>query len=447
MSELPLSFIQSLQQLLGAESNDLRDALRQAAPVSIRYNREKAVSRPFARETPVPWCPDGAYLEERPVFTLDPLLHGGAYYVQEASSMFLTQLAPVIQSLGARCRILDLCAAPGGKATLLAGLLPPGGLLVANEAIRNRACILLENLLKWGFPGTVVTQNDPQQFGTLAGAFDMLLVDAPCSGEGMFRKAASAIQEWSPGHVRLCAERQRRIVADAWNALREGGMLVYSTCTFNRHENDENVKWIRHTLGAERVLLPLNPAWGIVESEAGYHFYPHRVQGEGFFMTVLQKTAPSRSARRGTSEKIIRRTTSKAAAQAEKWLSGSFVFEARDNHIHALPFSQQAFIARLSQQLNILQAGVAVGEQKGAAIIPAAALALSAALRKNAFPTVDTDVSTALRFLRRDAVLLDRAEKNFILLTCHHLPLGFVKHLGNRTNNLYPVAWRIRMEI
>ncbi|MDR2358522.1 MAG: rRNA cytosine-C5-methyltransferase [Prevotellaceae bacterium] len=447
MPEIPLPFVQSLQNLLGAEAGDLLDALRQATPVSIRYNRGKTASGKFARETPVAWCPDGVYLAERPAFTLDPLLHGGAYYVQEASSMFLAQLAPVVQSLGDRCRILDLCAAPGGKSTLLAGLLPPGGLLVANEVLRSRAAILLENLAKWGSPNVAVTCNDPQSFGTLAGAFDVLLIDAPCSGEGMFRKDAAAMKEWSPAHVQLCAGRQRRIAAGAWNALREGGLLIYSTCTFNRDENDANVQWIQNVLGAERVLLSLPPAWGIAESEAGYRFYPHRVQGEGFFVSVLRKTAPSRPVRRIANEKAVRHTALKAASPVEKWLSGQFVFESRNNFIHALPPSQQAFIAQLSQQLNVLQAGVAVGEQKGATIIPAAALALSTALQPKAFPEVDVDIPAALRFLRRDTIRLDFAGKDFVLLTCNQLPLGFVKHLGRRTNNLYPAAWRIRMTL
>jgi 16S rRNA C967 or C1407 C5-methylase (RsmB/RsmF family)/NOL1/NOP2/fmu family ribosome biogenesis protein len=445
MPEIPEPFIRSLQSLLGAEAGDLLDALRQAAPVSIRYNREKAAPGIFPSETPVAWCPDGVYLPERPAFTLDPLLHGGAYYVQEASSMFLTQLSPLLQSLGGHCRALDLCAAPGGKAALLAALLPPGGLLVANEVIRSRASILLENLAKWGSPNVAVTHNDPQHFGMLPGAFDLLLIDAPCSGEGMFRKDAAAMQEWSLARVRLCAERQRRIVAGAWDALREGGLLVYSTCTFNREENDANVQWIQDALGAERVLLPLPPAWGIVESEAGYHFYPHRVQGEGFFVTALRKTSSPRPARRRASEKALPRMAAKAAAHVEKWLSGRFVFTVRNNIIHALPCSQQDFIAQLSQQLHILQAGVTAGEQKGADIIPSASLALSTALHPAAFHTQEVNLSTALHFLRRDTISLDCAEKDFILITYGRTPLGFVKHLGRRTNNLYPAAWRIRM--
>lgn len=447
MSGLPLPFVQSLQNLLGAEAGNLLDALRQAAPVSIRYNRKKTTTNKFAQETPVPWCPDGAYLKERPAFTLDPLLHGGAYYIQEASSMFLAQLATEIQSLGNSCRALDLCAAPGGKSTLLAGLLPPGGLLVANEVIRSRAHILLENLAKWGFPNVVVTNSDPQQFETLDGAFDLLLVDAPCSGEGMFRKDVAAIKEWSLAHVRFCAERQRRIISGAWNALREGGLLVYSTCTFNRAENDENVQWIQHSLGAERVSLPLHPAWGIVESEAGYRCYPHRMQGEGFFVSVLRKTASTRSIHRRTNAKAIHRTALKTSTPIEQWLPGQFVFESRNNFIHALPRSQQAFIAQLSQHLQVLQAGVAIGEQKGVTIIPSAALALSTALSPAAFPKIEVDVTTALHFLHRDAVTLNAAEKGFVLLAYDCLPLGFVKHLGRRTNNLYPAAWRIRMDI
>jgi len=443
----PVLFVQSVHDLLGAEAGALLDALRQPPPPSIRYNEKKTALHGGALKNNVPWCPAGAYLNERPTFTLDPLMHAGGYYVQEASSMFPAQLAPLIAALGKQCRVLDLCAAPGGKSTLLANLLPPDGLLVANEVIRSRANILLENLGKWGFPNTVITGSDPQQFGALSGVFDLLLMDAPCSGEGMFRKDVAAVAEWSAAKVQLCAERQRRIVADAWNALREGGILVYSTCTFNRHENEENVHWIMKTLGAEPVRLPLVPAWGIAESDGGYRFYPHRVQGEGFFMSVLRKTTAPKTAQYKAKNHMRQRTAIKDTRQIASWLPETVVFETHNNFIRALPDAQHAFIASLAQQVHVLQAGVPVGEQKGNDIVPAAALALSTALQPAAFARAEINLPTALHFLHRDNIALPAAEKGFVLLCYNALPLGFVKNIGARTNNLYPLPWRIRMNL
>jgi 16S rRNA C967 or C1407 C5-methylase (RsmB/RsmF family)/NOL1/NOP2/fmu family ribosome biogenesis protein len=442
----PPLFLESLHGLLPAAADALLDALQQTPPISIRYNEKKSAPPASAQTQRVPWCSQGVYLAQRPAFTLDPLLHAGTYYVQEASSMFLAQLASLIRDRGSACRVLDLCAAPGGKSTLLSGLLPPEALLVSNEVIRSRAHILVENLSKWGRPETVVTNNDPKRFGTLPGFFDVMLVDAPCSGEGMFRKDPAAVKEWSPANVRLCAERQRRIVTDAWDALQENGLLVYSTCTFNRQENEENVQWFMQHLGAERMPLPFDPAWGIVESDFGYRFYPHRVRGEGFFVSVLRKTQgqkPFLSKVKNT----LRKLPAKAVQPAASWLSGDFVISEQVGFISALPTAQQSSMAALSERLTVLQAGIPLGEQKGNTVIPAAALALSTALQPAAFPRAEVDLPAALRFLHRDTIILPDEEKGFVLLTYKHTPLGFVKNIGHRTNNLYPAAWRIKMDV
>jgi 16S rRNA C967 or C1407 C5-methylase (RsmB/RsmF family)/NOL1/NOP2/fmu family ribosome biogenesis protein len=444
----PEAFVRSLQAELGAEAGELLQALRLSPPVSIRYNiqkhRPEAAGSAWASPLDVPWCSGGVYLSERPAFTLDPLLHGGAYYVQEASSMFLAQLAPLVQAMGAQCRVLDLCAAPGGKSTLMADLLPPGALLVSNETMPYRAASLLENMVKWGFPNTVIAGSDPKWFRhNLAGFFDVLLVDAPCSGEGMFRKDPAAVGEWSPSNVALCVERQRRIVADAWLALREGGLLVYSTCTFNRKENEENVEWIQRRFGAEPVWLPVPPEWGIVRSDAGYRFYPHRLPGEGFFVSLLRKTAlQPRSARWKGAKRGKRRLA--PDRQETQWLTGDFILEERAGRIEALPALHYEAIEYLSQVIHIRQAGVPVGEQKGNDTAPSAALALSTACRTTAFAQVDVDRPEALTYLRRESVHFSGAPNGFLLVCYRGLPLGWAKKIGARTNNLFPLPWRIK---
>ncbi|MDR3236845.1 MAG: rRNA cytosine-C5-methyltransferase [Prevotellaceae bacterium] len=442
MHTLPIEFNRRMQDMLGAEVGSFFDALQRDAPVSIRYNRRKP-SAEAASAARVPWCPSGAYLPERPVFTLDPLWHGGAYYVQEASSMFVEQAAAWQGQ--AHLRVLDLCAAPGGKSTHLADAVSPDALLVSNESIRSRVAALAENMAKWGSPNVAVTHNDPADFARLPSFFDVMLVDAPCSGEGMFRKDREAAAEWSATHVRFCADRQRRIVADAWDALKDGGTLLYSTCTYNRDENDANIRWIVQHLGAEVVHLPLPPAWNIAEDEYGYRFFPHRVQGEGFFISILRKCGARHAAR------SVRREAAKrlppAAPPRPPLLHGEFVTTHENAFVRAYPAALAGDMAYLMQHLRVSQAGVAVGEIKGGDLAPAAALALSAALHRDAFPRQEVDLPTALRYLHRDAISLPDAPKGFCVVCYRSLPLGFVKNIGVRSNNLYPSAWRIRMDI
>ena len=283
MNNLPSAFTQRMHRLLQTETDRFLDVLQKAAPVSIRFNTAKlapAGVRCSAWEgmRPVKWCPEGLYLDKRPLFTLDPYLHGGGYYVQEASSMFLSYILKQLLK-GEAVRVLDLCAAPGGKSTLLASQLPDGSLLVSNEVIRSRAVILKENLIKWGRDHVVITQNDPADFKKLNQAFDLILVDAPCSGEGMFRKDREAIEEWSEANLHLCRERQKRIISDIWDSLKPGGYFIYSTCTYNPEENERIVEWIQEKWGAESIKIE-HPFPEITAAETplyGYRFYPHKV--------------------------------------------------------------------------------------------------------------------------------------------------------------------------
>ncbi len=318
---LPQKFIEFLKEVAGDSSQVIIDAINESnPPVSIRLNPFKPVVKRVDSGTTqflsadsvvndaiitnemIPWCSNGYYLTERPVFTLDPTFHAGAYYVQEPSSMFLEMLNPLLQKLSP-LNVLDLCAAPGGKSTHLISILPMGTKITVNEVVKPRLSVLRENILKWGVPGINVTSKEAHQFTSQL--FDFILVDAPCSGEGMFRKDPAAISEWSEENVKMCAARQKNIVKDIWNALSPGGVLAYSTCTFNRYENDDNVAWFKSELGAQIISLEefykqggidnhfnhkMRAEWGIKKSpQGGYQFFPGFVRGEGLYFALLYK--------------------------------------------------------------------------------------------------------------------------------------------------------------
>lgn len=284
---LPIDFITRTRALLGNEFDSFEAALQADVPVSIRINEKKGTPAPSTTGAPcerVAWCETGYYLPERLSFTFDPLFHAGAYYVQEASSMFLEQAIRSHVKTPVRC--LDLCAAPGGKSTHLAACLPEGSLLVSNEVIRSRSHILAENIAKWGNPNCIVTNNDPKEIGCLTHFFDVIIADVPCSGEGMFRKDTDSTGEWSVANVELCAGRGRRIIHDVWNALKPGGLLIYSTCTYNMEEDEENIHYITEELGAEALPIPVKDEWQITGplkyDHPVYRFFPHKTKGRMF---------------------------------------------------------------------------------------------------------------------------------------------------------------------
>ena len=290
--QLPVEFETRMKSMLGTEGYAAFSAsLNHPAQSAFRPNKAKGAQSADHLES-VPWSSTGKYLCQRPAFTFDPLFHAGVYYVQEPSSMFIEQ---ALHSIDNPCRVLDLCASPGGKSTLLRSLLPDNVLLVCNEPIKLRAQVLLENMLKWGHSSVIVTNNYPKDFARLTGFFDVIAADVPCSGEGMFRKDNPAISEWSPANVSACAERQMEIVRDVWPALTDGGYLIYSTCTYNPDENERNVERICKELEAEAVEIPVNESWGITgnlltgASFPAYHFLPSRTRGEGFFLALIRK--------------------------------------------------------------------------------------------------------------------------------------------------------------
>lgn len=358
--------------------------------------------------------------------------------------MYLEQI--VKRHVHQAIKALDLCAAPGGKASQLLDVLPETSLLVANEVIRSRASLLTENLTKWGSPYAVVTANDPAEIGRLTSFFDLLLADVPCSGEGMFRKDPTARREWSPSHVRLCAERQKRIIADSWPALIPGGLLIYSTCTYNREENEEVLEWICQKLGADTVESPRR-------------FLPHKTKGEGFCISAVRKATAAaaipttnnktrNSHRPKASRARISITHPHPEAKSCVLQANRFIFNQESDEITALPSLYSADYTVLRDHLNVLLAGLSVGKQKGRDWVPAHSLALSSALAPDRFPRWDVDLPSALRFLRKETpeTPTDHLPKGYILITYRDHPLGFTKNIGSRLNNLYPSNWRIRIQ-
>ncbi len=450
---LPTDFISRTRALLGTEFDALAVALQAEAPVSIRINRHKGTPGllPLQTDGRVAWCESGYYLSARPAFTFDPLFHAGVYYVQEASSMFLEQAIRRYVTKPVRC--LDLCAAPGGKSTHLLDLLPEGSLLVSNEVIRSRSQVLAENMAKWGNPNVIVTNNDPAELGRLTHWFDVIVTDVPCSGEGMFRKDAASVGEWSVANVEYCAARQRRILHDVWQALRPGGLLVYSTCTYNTEEDEENIHHIIEKLGAEALPIPIPAKWRITGplryTHPVYRFFPHKTRGEGFFLAILRKADGEQQEIRpkGKSKKEKGKTALPFPPHVKAWLTVAdpLLTGSAGNPIRLLPRFLGDTYPLLDEHLRILSAGVTLGEMKGKDLIPAPALALSTTLRPDAFPSVELDWEQAIRYLRREAFALpEGTPKGYVLVCYKGFRLGFAKNLGNRANNLYPQEWRIR---
>ena len=454
---LPLDFIDRMRTQLGAEADDLFRALETDAPTSIRLNTKMDVLTFPCDTEEVPWHLEGYYLSDRPPFTLDPLFHAGCYYVQEASSMFVQQALE--QYVSQDSIVLDLCAAPGGKSTLISEYLGDKGLLLSNEVVRQRVFVLSENIQKWGAGNTVVTHNSPAEYGEKClNLFDCILVDAPCSGEGMFRKDAGAREEWSVKNVEMCAARQRSILSDVWDALKPGGILIYSTCTFNQEENEQNAEWIARTLGAEVLPLRYDSSWGIVEGTVGYHFYPHKVKGEGFYLAVLRKSGepfpvglagvPSKTLRVTKSGKTKKTPAFPAAYEQEmrSWLQHPehWAIRQNDRFATAYPALYKDLIAYFAEQFTCISTGFGLGEERGKHIVPQHSLSMAKDLRREVFPQLSLSREQALSYLRTEALSLPTASLGVLLLTYENVPLGFAKNVGNRLNNLYPNEWRIR---
>lgn len=469
---LPAKFVERvLRDLGGTEGAALCAALDAEPPVSVRLNPAKTGAEtvsagpdaglpvPEAAGLPalaiagrVPWSRDGRYLAVRPSFTLDPDFHAGAYYVQEASSQFVGHLLAAVRTEGAR--ILDLCAAPGGKTTLYASLAGPDGLVVANEIDRRRASVLADNVRKWGTGNVAVTTCEPRALGDFEAWFDVVAVDAPCSGEGMFRKDPDARGEWSEGNVKQCAARQDEILREAWRALKPGGTLVYSTCTFNRDEDEGALERMAAWAGdeiAESEETAVEDAWGIVCGRVGafrtFRFYPHRTCGEGFFAAVARKSFDAGGRVRAPKARrtVFAAVDRKTAGELARWVRnpGGMRFAAVADTCYAWYAAQVDAVRTLSEALPVIYSGVALGQVFKGVLKPDPALAFFDGMNRGALPAAELDDEETLRFLRRQDIAAGGLAEGMNLVCSRGRALGFAKRIGARVNNLYPSSLRI----
>jgi len=405
----------------------------------------------FVDNEKVPWCSGGVYLPERPVFTLDPAYHSGAYYVQEASSMFLAHLLKDIIGGRTGLRVLDLCAAPGGKSTLIASMLDKESLLISNEVIRTRASILEENMSRWGYMNTWVTSNDPKDLGKAEGYFDIIVVDAPCSGSGLWRKDHAALNEWSEDNVALCSARQQRILEDVWPALKQDGVLVYATCSYSPQEDEAVLDTLATTHSVTGIHANPDSKWGIeevqspVEKIPAYRFFPDKVRGEGFFIAAVRNNEEAGSVKparfkTGHSQKIHDQAKHLLQERDVVFLPG------KDNSYHAIYAAHEADLQLLQKNAYLRKTGLEAGTSLPKEWLPGHDIALSIDIN-NGLQFIDADKEQALRFLKREETGITDIPKGWYVVRYNGWGLGWLKALGNRTNNYLPKHWRIRMDI
>ena len=449
-SDFPQNFLNSIAGSPGFDAENFEKAHQiPESPTSIRLNPFKTSS--IKEDTPVLWCKEGHYLDTRPSFTFDPLFHAGCYYVQEASSMFISHIVHYIYKESDGIKVLDLCAAPGGKSTLISSALKETDLLVANEIIKTRVPVLTDNLTRWGTANTIVSNNDPKDFGRLKGFFDIILVDAPCSGSGMFRKDPAAMGEWSEANVNLCHQRQERILADVYPALKEDGYLIYSTCSYSMEENEDILDWLCTKFDLESVRIPINKEWGIIESQSnqkkawGYRFYPDKVKGEGLFAACLQKKESSGDVP-PVKDKEHQKANFKEIDLVKPYIKDAadyFFFKVNDEWLAINRYHKES-LAILQRYLYIKKSGVRIGKLMGKDLIPDHELALSLIIDKDQFLQTKLNKEQAIQYLRRDNITdLAINDKGWSLMTFEGQALGWAKLLPNRINNYYPKEIRI----
>ena len=438
-----------MREMLGDEAERLFSALDTPAEVSIRVNSAKPADV-FEGEA-IGWSPNGRYLAERPQFTLDPLMHGGAYYVQEASSQFVAHILREDNLEGGR--VLDMCAAPGGKTTVYSSLVGRRGLVVANDINRGRILALSDNVQRWGMGNVVVTCNEPEHIGAFEQWFDVVAVDAPCSGEGMFRKMDEAREEWTPASVEQCVARQRDILAEAWRALRPGGKLIYSTCTFNDREDEGIVRWLVEEYGDEIVAaerVETEDKWGIVRNDIGpfqcFHFYPHSARGEGFFAAVACKIegVTKRRTPKGR-RKVFTTLQSKDLAEVSRWVDDDKVMSFRcvGDVVYGYSSAVMEDVTQLSESLSVVYSGVAMGQIFKGTLKPEHSLALFVGRNKDVIPELELSLEDAQNYLRRQDIDAKQFSEGVNVVTYKGVAIGFIKRIGARCNNMYPKDLRI----
>jgi 16S rRNA C967 or C1407 C5-methylase (RsmB/RsmF family)/NOL1/NOP2/fmu family ribosome biogenesis protein len=496
---LPKELLASLEGVRGFDKERFEKVHEDGSRVtSIRWNPAKMPGGGVIGSK-VPWSTMGYYLEERPSFTFDPLFHAGAYYVQEASSMFLEQALRQVMDLAQPLRVLDLCAAPGGKSTLIQSLLSQDSLLVSNEVIKTRVNVLEENMVKWGGANVVITCNDPRDFSRMENYFDVIVVDAPCSGSGLFRRDPDAIGEWSAGNVELCHQRQQRILADCWPALRKDGVLIYSTCSYSKAENEDILDWMIEELDASAIVLSVDKDWNIVGTAGsrggeGYRFYPDKLKGEGFFITCVRKQGGGEfsypvnrkqgSDKKGSNRQMSNREmfnksgfdkqvfdrqgrdiqgsekrrldkqgsdkrggdklTKQDEERVRSWIredAAVFLFLHND-HVYCLPDHLKEDLPYLQANCYLKRAGVMTGKLAGKDFIPEHELAVSTLIRRD-LPAISLSKEEAIQYLRKEDIRPQGEQRGWMLVQYEGQNLGWIKALGNRVNNYYPKEWRI----
>ncbi|RFZ81331.1 RNA methyltransferase [Mucilaginibacter terrenus] len=446
----PPHFLDSLASEQGFEIQTFVDAhANESSLTSIRLNPFKPSETKTGQQ--VPWCTDGFYLDSRPSFTYDPLFHAGCYYVQEASSMFIDHILNTIRpNKDEPIKVLDLCAAPGGKSTLLNSALQNSDLLVANEIIKTRVPILTDNLSRWGTSNVIVTSNDPRDYSSLKNFFDVVLVDAPCSGSGMFRKDPDAMSEWSEANVNLCHQRQERILADIYPALTEDGYLIYSTCSYSHQENEDILDWLCTTFKLETVRIPIYKEWGIVETQSpnqkawGYRFYPGKVQGEGLFAACLRKRESS-TGQSNYKNNAQQKLPAKEMDQVNSYLENPdsfYLFKVAEDWL-AINREHKESLNLLHRHLYIKKSGVRIGKLAGKDLVPDHELALSLLINKATVLSTPLNKEQVIQYLRRDNIDIAVNDKGWSLMTYEGHALGWAKLLPNRINNYYPKEIRI----
>jgi 16S rRNA C967 or C1407 C5-methylase (RsmB/RsmF family)/NOL1/NOP2/fmu family ribosome biogenesis protein len=461
VGKLPESLLDSLEGIKGfnretfervhEESNQITSIRINPAKWSIPEEIKNVQISPihdsrFTIHDPVPWSQYGYYLSSRPSFTFDPLFHAGCYYVQEASSMFLEQALKQLADLSQPLKVLDLCAAPGGKSTHIQSLISQESLLVSNEVIKSRSNILKDNLVKWGSQNVILTNNDPSAFQRLTGYFDIIVTDAPCSGSGLFRRDEQAINEWSLNNVQLCCQRQQRILADVLPSLKENGLLIYSTCSYSMDEDEDIADWLVNEMDMKNERLEFKKEWGIVESlskqteSVGYRFYPDKVKGEGLFLSCFRK-------QRGTVQvKIKPARIEKATVKEESiiplWLKGEAIELIKANIIFAIPSFLINDYAILRAVLNIQYMGTGLGQVMKDKLVPDHSLALSTVI-SDQIPAIDLPFEDVIRYLQRQDLTIQPSIRGWQLIRYQNHNLGWVNVLPNRINNYYPKDLRI----
>ncbi len=447
--QIPGKFLDSLIGVKGFNKESFEKVHATGEQVtSIRINSSKLsiADCQLPIEHKIPWTEFGYYLKERPSFTFDPLFHSGCYYVQEASSMFLEQALKQTVDLSKPLKVLDLCAAPGGKSTHIQSLISNDSLLVSNDVIRSRANILKDNIIKWGCENVVVTNNDPKDFARLENYFDVIVVDAPCSGSGLFRKDADAVNEWSEKNVQLCSQRQQRILADVWPVLKKDGILIYSTCSYSKEEDEVIMKWINDNFSTDKCSLDIENFPDIIESDGGYRFWPDKIKGEGFFLTCFQKKDGDNGATQKNKFRL-EFTNKKESEIVSEWIKvEGMSFIKHKNTVYAWPVHHVTDFCFLLDTLRVIYSGTLTGELMRDKLVPAHSLAVSK-LVSDKIKRTELNYDQSIQYLQRKELNIATGDTGWQIVTYQGNSLGWVNVLTNRINNYYPKELRIIKDI